>query len=114
MIDFLGMTPITSKIEPVFPLCRRHYPPARAHGSSILPRGKLATVIEWISRKRKAQRSKQATDEELRASLSDKIARYEAAQQTTSPAVEEDDHTELMVNGKKLRVAKKEITLTDV
>ncbi len=71
-------------------------------------------MLEWISGKRKAQKRKQARDEELRASLSDKIARYEAERQTTSPDTEADDHTELMVNGKKLRVAKKEITLTDV
>ena len=71
-------------------------------------------MLEWISGKRKAQRRKQTRDEELRASLSDKIARYEAERQTTSTEPEADDHTELMVNGKKLRVPKKEITLTDV
>ena len=71
-------------------------------------------MIEWISKKRKAQKRKQASEAELRASLSDKIARYQAAQQTPAPDADEDDHTELMVNGKKLRVAKKEITLTDI
>ena len=79
-----------------------------------LPGGNFATVLEWISGKRKAQNRKQARDDELRASLSDKIARYEAEREMTSPDTEADDHTELMVNGKKLRVAKKEITLTDV
>ena len=73
----------------------------------------MATVIEWISGKRKAQRRKQASEDELRASLSDKIARYEADQQAASTDSDEDDHTELVVNGRKLRVAKKEITLTD-
>ncbi len=71
-------------------------------------------MIDWISGKRRAQKRKQASEAELRASLSDKIARYEAAQQSNPADTDEDDHTELMVNGKKLRVAKKEITLTEL
>ena len=71
-------------------------------------------MIDWISKKRKAKQQKQVREDELRASLSDKIARYEAAQQAAGGNDEADDHTELVVDGKKLRVAKKEVTLTDV
>ena len=49
----------------------------------------------------------------MRASLSEKISQYEASRQTSNAESDVDDHTELMVNGKKVRVAKQQITLTE-
>ena len=70
-------------------------------------------MIDWLSKKRREEKLKQADEKKLRASLSEKLARYEESQQTSPADANDDDHTELMVNGKKVRVSKTQIDLAD-
>ena len=70
-------------------------------------------MIDWLSKKRREEKRKQDDEQKLRASLSEKLARYEESQQTSPDNAGDDDHTELMVDGKKLRVPKTQIDLAD-
>ena len=70
-------------------------------------------MIDWLSKKRREEKRKQAEEDKLRASLSEKLARYEESQNTAPPDTGDDDHTELMIDGKKLRVPKTQIDLAD-
>ena len=70
-------------------------------------------MIDWLSKKRREEKRKQAEEQKLRASLSEKLALYEAAQQTAEAEAGDDDHTELMVDGKKIRVPKTQTDLAD-
>jgi hypothetical protein len=70
-------------------------------------------VINWLSKKRSEKKRKEADEQKLRASLSEKLARYEESRQTSPADANDDDHTELMVNGKKIRVSKTQIDLAD-
>ncbi len=45
--------------------------------------------------------------------MAEKLARYQESQQTQPADAGDDDHTELMVDGKKLRVPKTQIDLAD-
>ena len=64
-------------------------------------------MLDWISKK-KEQKLKEEREEALKRSLSEKVANYQ--KQQDEPA---DDHTELFINGKKIRVAKEQIDLSD-
>ena len=64
-------------------------------------------MLDWISKK-KEQKRKEEREEALKRSLSEKVANYQ--KQQDEPA---DDHTELFINGKKIRVAKEQIDLSD-
>ena len=68
-------------------------------------------MIDWLSKKRREEKQQQAEEADLKASIAEKISQYEASQEVNTD--DEDDHTELVVNGKKVRVAKQQITLTD-
>ena len=70
-------------------------------------------MLDWLSKKRREEKRKQADEDKLRASLSEKLARYEESQQTAPSDACDDDHTELMVDGKKLRVPKTQIDMAD-
>ena len=70
-------------------------------------------MIDWLSTTRREEKRKQADELKLRASLAEKLARYEATLQTNTDVTDEDDHTELMVNGKILRVSKTQIDLNE-
>ncbi len=70
-------------------------------------------MIDWLSKKRREEKQKQAQEEDLKASIAEKISQYEASKETNISDEDDDDHTELMVNGKKVRVAKQQIDLTD-
>ena len=63
-------------------------------------------MLDWLSKKKREEKIKESREQELKKSLSEKVAQYQKIQQ--EPA---DDHTEVFVNGKKLRVAKEQITL---
>lgn len=65
-------------------------------------------MLDWISRKKSDEKLKEIREQELKKSLSEKVAQYQQAE--AEPA---DDHTEIFVNGKKLRVAKEQITLSE-
>lgn len=72
-------------------------------------------MIDWISKKQRDKKRKEAHEQALRESLAEKVSRYE--QSRTDEPKDDDggqDFTELFVNGKKLRVPKQEITVTDV
>jgi hypothetical protein len=64
-------------------------------------------MLDWISKK-KEQKRREEREAELKRSLSEKVAQYQ--EQQDDPA---DDHTELFINGKKVRVAKEQIDLSD-
>ena len=64
-------------------------------------------MLDWISKKKEQKREDEA-EEALKRSLSEKVAQYQ--QKQDEPA---DDHTELFINGKKLRVPKEQIDLSD-
>ncbi len=66
-------------------------------------------MIEWLSKKRSDDKRREIYEQELKKSLAKKISEYES--QNNEPT---DDFTELVVNGKKLRVAKEQIDLTDI
>jgi hypothetical protein len=65
-------------------------------------------MLEWISKKHRDRKRSEAYEQELKKSLADKISKYEYI--NSEP---KNDFTELVINGKKLRVAKEQITLTD-
>ena len=64
-------------------------------------------MIKWLSKKRSDDKPKEIQEQELKKSLSKKLSEYESQNNEAK-----DDFTELVVNGKKLRVAKEQITLT--
>ena len=70
-------------------------------------------MLDWLSKKRREEKRKQAEEDKLRASLSEKLARYEESQQTAPSNASDADHTELMVDGKKLRIPKTQIDMAD-
>ena len=63
-------------------------------------------MLDWLSKKKREEKIRESREQELRKSLSEKVAQYQKVQE--EPA---EDHTEIFVNGKKLRVAKEQITL---
>ena len=71
-------------------------------------------MFDWISKKQREQKRKDAHEQALRESLADKLSRYEQSRTDETESKDGQDFTELCVNGKKLRVAKQEITVKDV
>ena len=69
-------------------------------------------MIDWLSKKRREEKRKQAEEQKLRDSLSEKLAAYEKTQDLNLDDGD-NDHTELVVNGKKIRVSKTQIDLTE-
>jgi hypothetical protein len=65
-------------------------------------------MLDWLSKKKRDEKIKEIQEQELKKSLSEKVAQYQKIQDEP-----EDDHTEIFVNGKKLRVAKEQITLSE-
>ncbi len=66
-------------------------------------------MFDWFSRQSREQKSKDAHEKELKKSLASKVAHYE---KYVEPA--DDDFTEVAVNGKKVRVAKEQITINGI
>ena len=62
----------------------------------------------WPSKEKREAKRKAVQERELKRSLSEKIAKYQKKQQ--EPV---DDHTEIDINGKKIRVPKQQIDLSD-
>lgn len=71
-------------------------------------------MFELISKKQRDKTRKEAHEKALRDSLAEKISRYEKSRSDQTGHDDGQDFTELCVNGKKLRVAKQEITVKDV
>ena len=66
-------------------------------------------MMDWIWNKYRDKKHREAREQQLRKSLAEKVLKYEE-----SPSNPIDDFTELFIDGKKLRVAKEQITVTDV
>ena len=64
-------------------------------------------MIGFLSKKRSDNKRREIQEQELKKSLAEKLSEYECRNNEV-----EDDFTELVLNGKKLRVAKEQITLT--
>lgn len=71
-------------------------------------------MIDWISKKQREKKRRDEHEQALRQSLAEKVSRYENAQSETGAGGKPQDFTELFIDGKKMRVAKEEITVTDV
>lgn len=71
-------------------------------------------MIDWISKKQRDKKRKEAHEQALRKSIAEKISRYEDARTDSAAGADGQDFTELYVDGKKVRVAKQQITVTDV
>ena len=71
-------------------------------------------MFELISKKHREQKRKEAHEKALRDSLAAKISRYEQSRTDQAEHDDGQDFTELCVNGKKLRVAKQVIDVSDV
>ena len=71
-------------------------------------------MINWFSKKRRERERKEAEEKALRESLSAKLSRYEQAHHNQNSGAADDDHTEFVIDGKKLVVFKNQITLTDI
>lgn len=71
-------------------------------------------MIDWISKKQRDKKRKEAHEQALRKSIAEKISRYEDARTDSAADADDQDFTELYVDGKKVRVAKQQITVTDV
>jgi hypothetical protein len=65
-------------------------------------------MIDWISKKRRDKKTKEVHEQKLMRSLAEKVSRYEKP--SSEPI---DDFTEIFLGGKKRRVAKEQITITD-
>jgi hypothetical protein len=66
-------------------------------------------MFDWLSRQRREKKRKDAHENELKKSLASKVAHYEKYVDSAH-----DDFTEVAINGKKVRVAKKQITINDL
>ena len=68
-------------------------------------------MIDWISKKRKEEKRREAQERQLKKSLAEKISRYEQSRSDSIDNPPGDDFTEVLIDGKKLRVAKEQITI---
>jgi hypothetical protein len=66
-------------------------------------------MLDWLSKSNRDQKKKDAQEKDLKQRLADKISQYE-----DHAAKQEDDHTEIFIDGKKIRVAKEQINIGDV
>jgi hypothetical protein len=63
-------------------------------------------MFDWFSRQCREQNRKDAHEKELKKTLASKVAHYEKYVDSAH-----DDFTEVAINGKKVRVAKEQITI---
>lgn len=70
-------------------------------------------VIDWLSKKSREAKRKQDEEQKLRDSLSQKLADYERSQELSPDEPGDNDHTEMVLNGKKVRVSKTQIDLSE-
>ena len=66
-------------------------------------------MIDWFSKNHRDQKKRDAHEKDLKQSLAKKISEYEEIANN-----QEDDHTEVFIGGKKIRVAKEQINIQDV
>jgi hypothetical protein len=68
-------------------------------------------MIDWISKKRREKKRKEAHEWQLKKSLAEKISQYEESGKYSIDNSTEDEFTEVFIDGKSLRVAKEQITM---
>jgi hypothetical protein len=66
-------------------------------------------MISWFSKKQREEKKRQVAEDSLKKSLAEKISHYEE-----KAIGDVDDHTEVFVGGKKVRVQKEHITILDI
>ena len=71
-------------------------------------------MIDWLSKKQREKKRKEARELELRNSLAQKVSHFQQSHVETADESDEQDFTELLIDGVRLRVAKEEITILDV
>ena len=65
-------------------------------------------MLDWISKKSRDKKLKEANEEALKRSLAEKVSKYQ-----NQNGESHDDYTEVTIAGELLRVAKQQITLAD-
>lgn len=68
-------------------------------------------MIDWLSKKRREDKRREAHERQLKKSLAEKISQYERSRINSIDKLLEDDFTEVFIDGKSLRVAKEQITI---
>ena len=71
-------------------------------------------MIDWISKKHREQKRKEEHERALRESLAAKVSQYEMENSGPLDSQDGQDYTELFLDGKKLRVAKQVIEVSDI
>jgi preprotein translocase subunit YajC len=66
-------------------------------------------MFDWFSSQRREQKRKDAHEKELKKSLASKVAHYEKYVDSA-----DDEFTEVAIDGKKVRVAKQQITINGI
>lgn len=69
-------------------------------------------MIGWISKKHNENKRREAHERQLKKSLAEKIAQYERSRNNLIDNSQVEDFTEILIDGKKLLVAKEQITIT--
>lgn len=68
-------------------------------------------MIGWISKKHGENKRREDYERQLKKSLAEKISLYERSRSNSKDNSLIEDFTEIFVHGKKLRVAKEQITI---
>ena len=71
-------------------------------------------MLDWISKKRRDKKRKEAHEKILKKSLAEKVSKYESYIYNNHIGESKKDFTDITIGGEKLRVAKEQITLTDL
>jgi hypothetical protein len=66
-------------------------------------------MLDWISKKRRDKKRKEAREKTLKKSLAEKVLKYD-----NHIGESKNDFTEITIGGEILRVAIEQITLTDL
>ena len=68
-------------------------------------------MLDWISKKRRDKKRKEAHEKILKKSLAEKVLKYDSHNYNNHIGESQNDFTEITIGGEKLRVAKEQITL---
>ena len=71
-------------------------------------------MLDWISKKRRDKKRREAHEKALKKSLAEKVLKYDSHICNSHIGESKNDSTEITIGGKKLRVEKEQITLTDL
>lgn len=71
-------------------------------------------MIDWLSKKQREKKQKEAHELELRNSLAQKVSQFEQSYSRATGGFDGEDFTDLLIDGVRVRVAKEEITIYDV